>query len=432
VSQRSSLERFVPRIAAEWDLDAPDTRARQIDGTLCFVDISGFTNLSEKLARRGRIGAEELTEVLDRVFGEMLRLAYDRGGSLLKFGGDALLLMFEDEGHAIQAASAAVEMRSALRQASTIPTSVGRIPLRMSVGLHTGSIDLYLVGDSHRELVITGATATTTTEMEGAADAGDILVSANMAAVLPSAAIGARKGPGFLLRWRTAPTAPVGPQLRRQVPIDVIARFVPTVLRSHLIHGEAEPEHRVATVAFVKFRGTGEALDRGGPVGVTEALNELVSVVQAAADQEGVTFLASDVDADGGKIILTTGAPDTQVDDEGRMLRAVRLIADAGTALPLRIGVNRGHVFAGEIGTPFRSTYTVMGDTVNLAARLMTAAPAGGVYVAPAVLDRSRTLYATEALEPFHVKGKSEPVQALSVGPRPALAPSRPTPICRS
>jgi class 3 adenylate cyclase len=91
----SSLERFVPRVAAEWDLDNPGALYREIDGTLCFVDISGFTNLSEKLARRGRIGAEELTEVLDRVFGEMLRLAYDRGGSLLKFGGDALLLMFE-------------------------------------------------------------------------------------------------------------------------------------------------------------------------------------------------------------------------------------------------------------------------------------------------------------------------------------------------
>jgi class 3 adenylate cyclase len=61
--------------------DTPGAPFRQIDGTLCFVDISGFTNLSEKLARRGRIGAEELTDVLDRVFGEMLRLAYDRAAA---------------------------------------------------------------------------------------------------------------------------------------------------------------------------------------------------------------------------------------------------------------------------------------------------------------------------------------------------------------
>lgn len=81
MTSRSSLERFVPRVTSEWDLESQGSAYRAIDGTLCFVDIFGFTNLSEKLARRGRIGAEELTDVSDRVFGEILRLAYDRGQS---------------------------------------------------------------------------------------------------------------------------------------------------------------------------------------------------------------------------------------------------------------------------------------------------------------------------------------------------------------
>jgi len=100
------LGRYVPRRAAEWDLDAPGRRWQEVEASLCFVDISGFTPLSERLARRGRIGAEELTELLNRVFGQMLALAYERGGSLLKFGGDALLLMFASPDHAAQAASA--------------------------------------------------------------------------------------------------------------------------------------------------------------------------------------------------------------------------------------------------------------------------------------------------------------------------------------
>lgn len=416
MTSRSSLERFVPRVASEWDTEAQGSLYREIDGTLCFVDISGFTNLSEKLARRGRIGAEELTDVLDRVFGEMLRLAYDRGGSLLKFGGDALLLLFEGPDHPLQGVSAAIEMRAALREATKISTSVGRIALRMSVGLHTGAVDFYRVGDSHHELVVTGAVATTTTEMEGAADANDILISPALARTLPSSATGDTKGPGVVLRWRKANADPVGPQHRVDVGRDVIANCVPIVLRANLIGGIAEPEHRVATVAFVKFKGIADAMAAGGPDQVAAGLDELVRVVQDAADTEGVTFLATDIDADGGKIILTAGAPVTQEDDEGRALRAARQIADAGTALPLRIGVNRGHVFAGEIGTDFRSTYTVMGDTVNLAARLMAAAPAGGVYVAPTVLDRSRTLFEVTPLEPFRVKGKDEPVQAYALG----------------
>lgn len=410
------LERYVPRILAEWELDAPDQRWRRFGGTLCFVDISGFTNLSEKLARRGRIGAEELTGVLNRVFGTMLDLAYDRGGSLLKFGGDALLLLFEGSDHPIQGASAAVEMRAALREATKIPTSVGRIQLKMSVGVHTGEVDVFRAGTSHQELVITGVAATVTTEMEHAADAGEILISPALRDALPPGSAPVAKGPGFLLRWRRAPVPGTGPVPRRAVGDDTLVAGIPVMLRDHLGIGRAESEHRVATIGFVKFNGVDTAIREGGPGAVTEGLHRLVSAVQEAVDAESVTLLATDIDEDGGKVILSAGVPINQDDDEGRMLRAVRRIADAPLPFPLKIGVNRGHVFSGDIGTDFRSTYTVMGDTVNLAARLMAAAPPGAIYVAPGVLDRSHTVFATEALEPFYVKGKDAPVQAYAVG----------------
>ena len=45
--------RYVPAVAAEWDLDAPGDLHRAVDATMCFVDISGFTNLSERLAGPG-------------------------------------------------------------------------------------------------------------------------------------------------------------------------------------------------------------------------------------------------------------------------------------------------------------------------------------------------------------------------------------------
>src|SRR6516164_5127307 len=130
---------YVPRLSAEWELDAPGARWRQIEATCCFVDISGFTALSERLARHGRIGAEELTEVLNSVFSRMLGIAYAKGGALLKFGGDALLLAFTPENHAVLAAEAAVGMRATLREAREFPTSVGRVNLKMSVGIHTGT-----------------------------------------------------------------------------------------------------------------------------------------------------------------------------------------------------------------------------------------------------------------------------------------------------
>ncbi len=86
------------------------------------------------------------------------------------------------------------------------------------------------------------------------------------------------------------------------------------------------------------------------------------------------------------------------------------------STLPVHIGVNWGPVFAGEVGPGYRRTYTVMGDTVNLAARLMAQAGPGEVLATRDVLGLSRTLFLTERREPFHVKGKQHPVTAHEVG----------------
>ena len=172
----------------------------------------------------------------------------------------------------------------------------------------------------------------------------------------------------------------------------------------------------MASFGFVKFQGVDDLIAAEGPSVTAAALDKVVRSVQRAADLESVTFLSSDMDANGGKIILTAGVPTTQEDDEGRLLRAVRMLMDDPQPLPIKVGVNRGHVFAGDIGTAYRRTFTIMGDSVNLAARLMSAAPPGEIYATATVLDQARTQFATDTLEPFSVKGKSEPVQAYRVG----------------
>ena len=413
---RRGLGRYVPRRAAEWDLDAPGRRWQEVEASLCFVDISGFTPLSERLARRGRIGAEELTELLNRVFGRMLALAYERGGGLLKFGGDALLLLFASPDHAAQAASAAVDLRTALREAAAVPTSVGRVALRMSVGIHSGTVHLFRVGQSHHELLIVGPAATATTQMEHAAGPGQIVVSASTRAALPARAADETGGPGLLLRWRQPKAAPLAPVPARPVPKEVVAHYLPPALRSHLVERSREPEHRAATIAFLRFSGVDALMAAEGPDAVAEALDEVITAVQDAATADEVTFLATDIDEDGGKVVLATGLPSTGADDEGRMVRCLRRIADRGLPLPIQMGVNRGHVFVGEVGMAYRSTFSVMGDTVNTAARLMAAAPPGAVYASAAVLERSHTAFTTTALPPLHVKGKAAPLQAVAVG----------------
>jgi class 3 adenylate cyclase/tetratricopeptide (TPR) repeat protein len=413
----TSTERYqyyLPRLVLQWDTDAPSSLHRQIDGTMVFVDISGFTAMSERLARFGKVGAEEVTEVLGACFKGLLAVAYPLGGRLIKFGGDALLLLFDDEGHERRAVNASVGMQQAIRTLGKVKTSAGNMALQMSVGAHSGAFHFFLVGDSHRELILTGPAATETVEMEGAAEATEIVVSKATASALPKTAIGKRKGSGFLVR-AAVPDVDEGTVDVRPPPGD-LEQYIPVALRESILAGATEPEHRQVTVAFLHFMGVDDLLAKRGPEAVGRALSDLVGQVQKAIDPRGVAFLATDVYDDGGKIILAAGAPTATGNDSERMLLALREIVGHEHELPIRIGVNRGHVFSGDVGPAYRKTYTIMGDDVNLAARLMSAAKPGAIYATPVVLDGSRTLFGVTALEPFAVKGKAEPVQAFSVG----------------
>jgi class 3 adenylate cyclase/tetratricopeptide (TPR) repeat protein len=418
---KADLTPYVPRLVVEWLRRDPDSRWREVDGTLAFVDISGFTAMSERLAKRGKAGAEQVTEVMNATFGRLLEVAYAYGGGLLKFGGDALLLLFDGDGHAPRAARAAYGMRRALAQIERAPTSVGAVTLRMHVGLHSDRFQFFLVGDTHRELVVTGPGATRTVEMEGTAEAGEILLSAAAAAKLESGYVGAAKGSGFLLA--AEPSAAARLESLPDVAGLELERCVPVAVREELLTGAVEPEHRQAAVAFLRFHGTDELIAASGAEAAADALEELVRAVQAATDEHSVCFLESDIDKDGGRIVLVAGAPQTSEEDEERILRTVRAVVESGGRLRVAVGVNRGRVFAGEVGAAFRKTYTILGDTAALAARLMARADPGQILAPPEVVERSPTRFAVRKVEPFAVKGRSTPVAALEVGPVEGVRP---------
>ncbi|MGR0319509.1 adenylate/guanylate cyclase domain-containing protein [Agromyces sp. ZXT2-3] len=408
------LQPYVPRMVRYWDEETPGRLHRAVEGTMVLVDISGFTRMSERLARHGDVGAEEVTEVIDGTFDRLLPAAYAFGANLLKFGGDAQLLLFTGDGHHLRAAAAAHDMRAELRQIDGFATSAGTVSLRMSVGVHSGTFDFFLVGGSHREFIVAGPAATRTVQMEGAATAGRILVSPETAALLPRTVVGAVRGPGRLLS--RGPHVEQSGFLMAESPEVDLRQFVPFGLRRTLQSGTIDPEHRPAAIAFLHYTGFDPLVARD-PDGAAGVLDDLVTEVQRHADAHGVTFLATDIAPDGGKIILTAGVPDTAGNNEEQLLLAVHDLRGRATRdLPFRIGVTSGHVFAGAVGPAYRRTYTVMGDAVNLAARIMAQAPTGEVYVTDDVLDASRTTFETVTCEPFTVKGKQQPVQAYSLG----------------
>lgn len=406
----SSCGEYLAAVHARWIAERSDQRACTLSGTLLFADVSGFTALSERLARLGPIGAEELTELLNAVFDGMLTEVTAFGGDVLKFGGDAILVLFDGRGHEVRACAAAAGIQAGMRRFRNFETSGGRVSLRVSEGVATGDIDLFLVGEGHSELVVGGAVARAVLAMERLASGGQVVISRSTAAAIEPRLVGASVGRGRLLAGRPSPTPGVPPQ--RPPDIDV-ALALPAHLRGREL---TEGEHRVVSVAFVGYAGTGRIARARGREALIDQLNRLVSVCQDACVSHEATFLSTDLDDDGGKIIVITGAPDADPDAGERVLHVARSIVAQPSLLDVRVGVNRGRVFVHDIGAPGRRSWTVMGDAVNLAARVMGKAPAGHVLATAKALDSAREAFATTPVEPFRVKGMSQPVHAQIVG----------------
>jgi class 3 adenylate cyclase/tetratricopeptide (TPR) repeat protein len=407
------LEPFVSELARTWLKETPEVSARELVGTLVFADISGFTRLTERLAKKGRFGAEEMSDHLDVVLSALLTAAYDHGGWLVKWGGDALLLMFDTADHALRACDAAAAMQSRMQRVGTLETSVGRVRLRMSIGIHTGTFSFHFLGQRHRELLITGEAATVTAALEAAAEAGDILVSPMTATLLPETCRGDVKGPGILLAQPPRCEVIDGVAPPASAPV---AGLIPPLVLDHLVSGGGIGEHRQVTIAFLEFSGLSRLRLESGDAAADDALRHLVDIAQESCHRNLVSFHETDISADGGKIMLVAGAPRGLEDPAEAMLCALRQIFEDPGPLSVRAGVTAGRAFTGCVGPARRRSYSVKGDVVNLAARIMGKTPVGQIWALPVVAESSRTQFDLGDVPSFSVKGKAAPVVVRSVG----------------
>jgi hypothetical protein len=140
--------------------------------------------------------------------------------------------------------------------------------------------------------------------MEGAASAGLLLLSPALAAALPTGNRGRPLGPGILLKG-SAPE--VERSLASVVATDVdLSAAIPRALRE-TVSEEVEPEHRSVTIAFLHYAGFDEIVAGSGPEQAAGA-RELVRSVRLPST--AARWRSSEpTSPDGGKIILTAGAP---------------------------------------------------------------------------------------------------------------------------
>lgn len=412
------IERYLPEVLRNrLGADAASITAPafiSLRGSLLFADISGFTQLAERLAARGPSGAEELTAFLDSCFGELVAIVHAHGGDVLKFAGDALLALWQVETDESDAARRAIACALAVQ--ATLHQRPMRDDVRLSlrVTLGAGEVCLSSVGGvlGRRELLVWGDPLRQLAEARVGTAPGDVSAASEVWDLVRDVAVGTSISASSTrvskLREERAPRPlQIGPA-RPDAEAAHLAH-IPGAILGRVKDAETRwlGELRRITVMFAKFpspeAGTSAALVVGRAQSVMAALQTAVyrfegSVNKISVDEKGIMLLAA-----------WGLPPDSHEDDPARAVRAALAVQTdlRQRELSCSIGIATGNVYCGIIGTPARAEYTVIGDAVNLAARLMDAANAS-IWCDPTTVQHAAREVTFEPLAPFAAKGKAK------------------------
>ena len=421
----ASLASFVPRIILEHLRTHPGQLTQPFSEThqaaTLFADISGFTPLTERLAMEGPKGAERLANILNDYFGKLITLVNAYGGDVVKFAGDALLAIWPVTLH--QSASSEVALadltslatQCALKAQAELKNFAIEDDLRLAlrIGIGAGEVfNVHLGGEQNRwEFFLTGSGILQASQAEKLASPGKVAVTPEAWALIQNHFHSLpieqdfREVHAAIVETtpRPLPDLSLTPELEPGM-----RAHIPGAILSRLSAGQARwlAELRRITIIFVNLPdlSSNTSLEHGQ--WTMKTLQEVIynyegSINKLNVDDKGVTLIA------------VQGLPPLSHEDDA--VRGVQTALDLKArldAMNLRnsIGVTTGLVFCGTIGNALRREYTIMGDVVNLAARLMTAS-SSEILCNAATYEAAQANLRFEALPNISVKGKTEPIQ---------------------
>ncbi len=399
----------------------------RVRGAGLFADISGFTPLTEALAAElgPQRGAEVLTAILGDVIGAVIAELDRFGGDVIYFSGDAITCWIDgDDGR--RATACALAMQAAMARVGSVTTPAGRpITLAMKVAVAVGPARRFVVGVPRVQLidVLAGRLVDQLAEAEHHAEKGDVILDASAMDSLGDAvelldvrideATGRRFG--VLGRVRVAVAdAPVDEP--PPLPESVVRQWLlPSVYeRMRTGRGEFLAELRAAYPLFLRFGG----IDYDDDDDADAKLDAFVGKAQEILDGYGGNVLQLTLGDKGAYLYGVFGSPLAHEDDAARAAAAaleLRALDTSTAATDIQIGITHGRLRSGTYGHHMRRTFVCLGDAVNLSARLMSAAPAGRIYVSRAVHDDAGDAFAWDEMPAMHVKGKTEAVEVFAL-----------------
>ncbi|GAB4118683.1 MAG: adenylate/guanylate cyclase domain-containing protein [Roseiflexaceae bacterium] len=408
-------------------------------GAALFADISGFTPLTESLVRAlgPQRGAEELGRQLNQIYDALIDQVDRFSGSVLSFSGDAITCWFDDDPHlshpregsivesaTARATAAAFAMQQAMQQFASMVIGAGTVAMAIKIAVTAGSVRRFTVGDPSIQLsdALAGATINRLAAGEHLANKGEIVLDAAAAAVVGNAIT--------IAEWRIDPESglpfAVADSLQRSIaplpwPALTATQITEAIVRSWVLppvferlqggQGDFLTELRPAVALFLRFGG----LDYDHDDATQVKLDQFIRRVQQIIAHYGGYMVQLTIGDKGSYLYAAFGALRAYEDDAIRAIAAALELREIRMAQidSIQIGISQGRMRVGAYGGESRRTYGVLGDEVNMSARLMQHAPPGEALVSLMARKASGDVFVWDALPPLQVKGKSEPVSVF-------------------
>ncbi len=209
-----------------------------------------------------------------------------------------------------------------------------------------------------------------------------------------------------------------------------LKRYLSPQLAESILAGERDvelaPSRKFLTTFFSDVRGFTAAAERMEPEELVDELNDYLSEMTEIVFRHGGTLDKYVGDA----VMVFFGDPVPQEDHAKRAVRMALEMLQHMTALQERwlrkynevfkigMGISTGWVTVGDIGSPARSDYTVLGNQVNLASRLADRAEAGQILVTERTMVEVEDIVEGRLIDEVGLKGISRPIKIYAIQPR--------------
>ncbi|MCI0710910.1 MAG: tetratricopeptide repeat protein [Chloroflexi bacterium] len=396
----------------------PDVGEQRFDAVVLFNDVSGFTPLSEVLGQQGPAGTETLTRILNDYFEPVIDLIHSYGGMIAQFVGDAVTVLFPCDADTTRdtiqrALHCASDMQTLITGFKQIETDAGSHQLIMKSGLAMGQVLSMTVGGQEEKYhILAGEALVNSAAAEQQAQGGQTVIHASLLPYVPQANLRSLDDSFSLVMEVAGNATRIPARSPLQTSNGNLKAFLHPILRERLERGQSAfiNEHRQVTVLFVSFAG----FDYDHDLAVADKLRGYFQHVIEVVHRYDGYLNKIDIGDKGSKFLVIFGAPVTHAESQERALRCaleLRQIPD----VPARIGVNTGFAFSGLIGAQKRREYTVIGETVNLAARMMQVAVVGQILVNQATYRYVHDQFDWIPQPARQLKGISQPVTAFEL-----------------